>query len=426
MPSIRDLSLEVGRSTARCRTIVQLLERQEIIPRRSYRGLYWYRDGYTAVVAAVRTYLEVHGRRGTATPDPRATHVGEIAITLGADPEFEVVDQYGNFAPANRFLRGGTRATVGTDGRSDTGELRPGPGTPEGVTATIKRLLKRVKKAIPENWDIRAGAGVVAPLGGHIHVGGLGHNARRDFLEALDIFIAEPLNAKSNGSLRASYGRLGITRPQPHGFEYRSPCSWLAHPDLTLGALTITNVLARAVATSGKIVPHSRAELIDQCTESEREAVVAFYRLLDSTERLEAIKVFRAWGIAGESTAPASSATPRVRTQRPTCRVQIARGDDNMRAIGRFRIRAFQPDWAVIGARQGRASSDVIFVPGGRYLGPRTIGPFSVESWEYGRKVGLSASLRERAQRDPRFRVALRRALATVFASMYIGEESNV
>lgn len=86
---------------------------------------------------------------------------------VGADPEFEVLSDTGGAVSAGDYISGGLHSQVGTDGVSGsaTGEIRPSPGSPEYVTESVRKLLERVKRELPPNYKIRAGAGVNRPLG---------------------------------------------------------------------------------------------------------------------------------------------------------------------------------------------------------------------------------------------------------------------
>ena len=233
--------------------------------------------------------------------EPKELEVIWPGVTVGADPEFELLVNGDTLLPRRVGVEG--NGTLGTDGASNTGELRPSYNTsPEMVHATVKRLLRRLYKKINaspySDVEVRAGAGTRVPLGGHIHIGGAGRRPLDILLKRMDELITTPLNARANAHYRNSYGYGGLSqyREQPHGWEYRSPCSWLAHPALTKGALTIAWWLARLSGKSLKEID-SKEAMIEMAKEPHRTAMKEFYEALEGIVKLERVKVFQAWGI---------------------------------------------------------------------------------------------------------------------------------
>lgn len=110
-----------------------------------------------------------NGKKDIMISDPRLIN---SKITFGADPEMEVFDDGGNYIEANKVLPPSLDAAIGVDGYNVTGELRPKPSpSPLGVARNINRLITQM--AIQEklrSYQIKAGAGTVHHLGGHVHV----------------------------------------------------------------------------------------------------------------------------------------------------------------------------------------------------------------------------------------------------------------
>lgn len=170
-------------------------------------------------------------------------HKDEIqALTLGADPEL-ILSKAGKFVPASECLY--SEEQFGCDGNSSVAELRPEPAkTPLGVVEYIGALINDASQKIP---DISMHAGAMAfgyPIGGHIHFGTYATPARIKNLDTVtEAFESLVYNRADIERRRASdYGIPGAYRNQTHGFEYRTPASWLISPTIALSMLTLAKL----------------------------------------------------------------------------------------------------------------------------------------------------------------------------------------
>ena len=126
-------------------------------------------------------------------------------ITIGCDPEFEMIDlmDNNNIIDASDIIDGNTRTKIGVDGAGDQVEVRPDPGTPIKVTQNIRNLIKKFSEDYPD-YDL-TDRGDIHPLGGHIHIGvGMQYNAPNKLIELLDDFIGEP-TLELSGEAREDY-----------------------------------------------------------------------------------------------------------------------------------------------------------------------------------------------------------------------------
>ena len=241
-------------------------------------------------------------RRGGLNPTEQRIRLApapwEGIITMGADPEFEL-QLNGEHISASRYFSGGGQ--VGTDGASSTGEIRPRPGTPEQVYENVRACLTRVARRLNgerHRITVHGGAGVHVPLGGHIHFGGPGIPQDRVRSTLQDLWISERLNAYcSPRSVRqrssAGYGRMGNVRDQPHGWEYRAPCSWLAHPVLTRGALLIAFLIAQPQEAP---VINRWEDILELTDDEDRKAAIReFYTFRSGA--IEQQDLLEAWGL---------------------------------------------------------------------------------------------------------------------------------
>ena len=146
---------------------------------------------------------------------------GEVTLTLGGDPEFEVLDQSGELVRASDYFS--FEGSIGTDGAGSQLELRPRPSTtPEGFVENVRPLVAKVANM----GFILSTIGDHHPLGGHIHFGCsdpevLIENVE-DFLYVLDPFLGIPLR-ETNGRARGGYDVLSAWEEKPYGWEYRTP-----------------------------------------------------------------------------------------------------------------------------------------------------------------------------------------------------------
>ena len=239
---------------------------------------------------------------------------------------------------------------MGTDGRADTGELRP----PNGYTwfelfNNVRELIRKRMPEIlpPEKYKIYAGSGKQTPCGGHIHIGGIGHNPRPVLLVNLDTWISQPLNTISDSRVRADYARMGQYRSQPHGWEYRSPPSWISTPNICAGALCIAKVLLKAHREITDV-----DSLLKLACKRERRVIVAFYEEIDKykklSKKLEDLEVYVCWGV---KVAPKKQVTVAFNT------------DPNMARIFAFgELKCYIP-MRFIGVSAERTADMSIYVP---------------------------------------------------------------
>ncbi len=342
----------------------------------------------------------------------------EMTIMVGADPEFEIFSgDDGRLIPAYRYFgQNGYNAAVGTDGHSTTGEIRPSPGSPERVTEHVRKLLRRIRTALPDNYTIGAGAGRQLSLGGHIHISG--RYDSETLSHALDVFIGRPLNQKSNHAFRKAvgYGEEGYLRSQPHGWEYRSPCSWIAHPDLTRGALTIAWCLSGLDDGQITALAEDRDALIEMMGPIRGATARKFYDTLEEVDKIEAIQVFRAWELAEEDPK-----VPATLNQSPIERIPFAADDLSMAPVADMKLHYMHRDisWGgdarslkFVGAsgerverRSVEGSALMIFFPDAYSYRPRNTqivgGRIEVARWRSAQgHIGLSLDLREKMAED--------------------------
>jgi len=169
-------------------------------------------------------------------------------LVIGLDPEFLLYTKDDKLVRARRRLtKIGCSYTseIGFDHDDVTGELRPKAGTPAQVVKTMTKLLRRLDKGIKKDeLSVYAGASSSdsdISLGGHIHF-----NIRPStvFTGILDAFIGKPMR-KMEGSSRSEYGGLSDTESKPHGFEYRTPPSFIGKPELFAGVIALAYCLAK-------------------------------------------------------------------------------------------------------------------------------------------------------------------------------------
>ena len=167
---------------------------------------------------------------------PVAGRINRNRITVGADPEFELVNPIGEVVCADDVIHSGSGAEVeiGVDGAGSPAELRPKPGLPETVANNLRKLLRQFTRRFP-NYRLSY-SGNRYSVGGHIHVGikdlHIDDFQARAIAKVLDDFLGRlvlPLSGAARQ--RNGYYCLSTYRIQPWGFEYRvPPASVFAHP----------------------------------------------------------------------------------------------------------------------------------------------------------------------------------------------------
>lgn len=171
-------------------------------------------------------------------------------LLMGTDPEF-LLTENNKLVSASTIIQTGNNLTseVGCDGRSSTGEFRPGPhSSTAGLVKNMRNLYKQLSTTIDKsgrkNIMVMTGGGseLSESLGAHIH---FSIPPSTSLIRMLDDFIGRPLKTVK-GAKRSleEYGILGDHRHQPHGFEYRTPPSFIGRPDI----FAMTMETARCVA----------------------------------------------------------------------------------------------------------------------------------------------------------------------------------
>lgn len=172
-------------------------------------------------------------------------------LTIGADPEFEIIDETGGFVEAHRLF-GEMNQEIGYDGHSATGELRPkADRSPLGLTRNIKRLVRRMN-GLPcmQGNKIYVGGGVNVTTGGHIHFGIKG--VTQEAKDMLYDMVATPVLAfqsdrrSQNERPNWEKGQGGNLREQPHGCEWRPLPSFIVNEDITAAILSTSYAIIKS------------------------------------------------------------------------------------------------------------------------------------------------------------------------------------
>ena len=199
-------------------------------------------------------------------------------LTIGADPEFEIISEHGDFIEANRlFGNAGQESTgqeIGCDGVASTGEIRPKPSTnPLGLTRNIKRLVRQINSMQCMSGNkIWVGGGVNVTTGGHIHLGM--QNMSPQLRETLYELVAEPVlifqsdRRKQGEQGNWTKGASGNVREQPHGCEWRPLPSFIINEEITAAVLSTVYAIAKSYkfkeyrrSRVGKAIPADYVEI---------------------------------------------------------------------------------------------------------------------------------------------------------------------
>lgn len=176
-------------------------------------------------------------------------------LSLGADPEFALRDEYGEVKTAEHYYSS-LEKHIGCDGSGDQLELRPDPGSPREVVKSLKELLGEVSK----KFDV--GYSESYSYGGHIHFGyGFPVEPSSSFLEALDDFLGERTRFLLK---RHGYGDLSDYETKKWGFEYRTPSAAIfANPEIAKISLKIAKLIGEKAGKNQVIEYNSPPEKED-------------------------------------------------------------------------------------------------------------------------------------------------------------------
>jgi hypothetical protein len=297
-------------------------------------------------------------------------------FTMGTDPEIVFVDTQGRLLSAEDYLpraqthNGDGRLDpneFGCDGHPWIAELRPPPGGPEELTAHLERIMRNNISKLPPGCIWHAGGFVMGkPLGGHIHYS---LPPIESLVTALDGVLTQLLSAIENDDesrrrRAGQYGKLGDVRPQPHGFEYRTPSSFIKSRSITLGIFALAKAIAYEELCRGKkrvqALRGAEAELIKVDTDRYLAADRAyFYTKLQPLYAL--IRSYQFWK------------TPEGRklwryTRGLATIAQYSNGWDNGQGIlQRWKIVARRPQTAAA------AEQTVVTIPAGQLLTDRDL-----------------------------------------------------
>jgi hypothetical protein len=238
--------------------------------------------GYGECIPIASLIIQTLAERKLLKPAPRKPLV--FKITVGCDPEFELVNSRGVLSVSSSLTEDedlgrsdnkevcfihSKAGQVGVDGSGDQIEIRPTPSEKaKDIVNNIKGLLEKFAEEFAEFR--LAPSSERFPCGGHIHIGVQPEPSSRLYSaisDALDDFIGAPTK-NLNGDRRASagYGSLGDYRKQPHGMEYRTPSAAIfRNPRFAEVVLELAGNIAKKLVTGTEItydVPISVEELV--------------------------------------------------------------------------------------------------------------------------------------------------------------------
>ncbi len=233
------------------------------------------------------------------------TRIGK-AIMIGLDPEMGILNKKGKFVGSPY-----TGTEIGRDA-GDVVELRPKPGSVKDVIENVRTLYTSMGKTLGKDLRLVSGGGrcIGKSLGGHIHFN-IPPNALLTLM--LDDFIGKPIQRVTGSERRAgenSYGKLGSIAKKTHGFEYRTPPSFIGKPDMFAGVIAVAYCVAstwKIICNSGKTFEYdvtkangAHAKSYEQLTYYRRykKHIDAFLEYVNNDElSMEETDVLAAWAI---------------------------------------------------------------------------------------------------------------------------------
>jgi len=169
------------------------------------------------------------------------------SFTIGCDPEI-VTRLNGKFVPAHNYFK--SNSSFGLDGCESIAEVRPGYSeSPIDLTSKIYQIIEYGHSKQPDLEFIAGHFADDHALGGHIH---FSIQPTPDIVDALDTVLYSLSNVIDDREQRSrrehcGYGKRRAYRNQPHGFEFRTPGSFLLSPSTTLVTFTLAKLAVLGV-----------------------------------------------------------------------------------------------------------------------------------------------------------------------------------
>jgi hypothetical protein len=188
--------------------------------------------------------------------------MAELEFTMGADPEFLCVDGR-SLVESAAYTN--TQNELGCDANGVLFEVRPGPSTdPIEIVGNIHDIMARWMTANKDFVKFKWLAGshyADQNIGGHIHFDiKPAKIPTAEIANVLDNYVGAItmlLESRNQGLRRrqGQYGRMGDTRPQTWGFEYRTCASWLTSPYVAAGVLSLAKAVVWEFANNPNFEP---------------------------------------------------------------------------------------------------------------------------------------------------------------------------
>lgn len=196
-----------------------------------------------------------------------------MPLRFGADPEF-IFKKDGLFYKADNIYGGRLLDTkIGTDGHAQIAEFRPSPHADAiSMCEEIRDLIRNVWERDAKSRGLSAhagsagGEGAYKPLCGHIHFNIKSKEIKEKLLPYLNVpmimlmfledYDENVIRRRQRDMEGNYYGRLSDMRDQPHGFEYRTPSSWLVSPAIARGYFSIYHSLVHDFQKNKFVAKH--------------------------------------------------------------------------------------------------------------------------------------------------------------------------
>ena len=226
-----------------------------------------------------------------------------IDFTIGADPEFALLNSRGRVVPAEDWVSEDEGTEFGADGNGTTFEVRPGPSKePLEVVGNIHDIFVRTSLQEPDllkfNWVAGTWRGGY-PLGGHVHFGlterQIAHRSAVDFLDHYLGVVTLLLEIKKEGLKRREdgYGGMGDLREQTWGFEYRPMSSWLSTPYISAAVLCLSKTIMYEVMNNSKFEWHKFAVVEDFSKMNQKRIFELFPKIWADITKMHLYQLYK-------------------------------------------------------------------------------------------------------------------------------------
>lgn len=226
-----------------------------------------------------------------------------IDFTIGADPEFTIVDHNDLVISASQYIRENDEE-FGADGNGTTFEIRPSPSkNPLQLINNIRDIFVRQSVICPKLIKYKWVAETMVkgyPNGGHVHFGIPNRRINHtDAIVHLDNYVGmvslllEPNSQAIKRRVDCGYGRMGDMRFQSWGFEYRPMSTWLSSPYIAASMLCLSKMVMYETLNNPGFEWHDLVTMNDFLDVDRKVILNKFVKIWEDITKMHLYQVYK-------------------------------------------------------------------------------------------------------------------------------------